>query len=650
MSHPFAMFLVLVLAAAPQPARTAGQTASSAIGRVIDASSGRPIAGAIVTLFGSAAGPVATSGQPRAAAAPRLMTNAAGQFVARGLRKGSLFLVVTKGGYIDATNAQWRPEGSAQRIDVGERQRITDIEVRMWKCAVIAGSVTDEAGEPVVGARVHAYRRGFAAGRIVFTPSASATTDDRGIYRLTNLGPTEYQIAVVSKLIAVPTAAIDTLRRGTGGAAERAALSREVGAAGSPGASAGTPFAMIASGQTLTLPPGTATTMPHGDGSLVVYPTTFYPAATTASHAAVVTLKAGEERLGVDIQWLPFRTVRVSGQVLAPVGYAGNLPVRLLPSAADGTDPETAATLTDPDGAFTFPAVPPGHYVLKLVRVPRPPVDAPDTSAMTVRSGAIAVSSSARPSTPLVPPPIPPDATLFAEAAIAVGDADVTGVTLVLHPGPRVSGHVEFDGSRNRPDPVSLANVRVTLDPIDGSRLPEGLGFVTGRIDAHGEFRTFGVPPGKYFVRVGGLSDWFFKGAIYEGRDLADTPIDLMSEDVSGIVLTFTDRPSSFTGVVSSGPNGDGRAVVVVFPVDAAEWTATGTAPRRMRMTRATADGSYLLPALPPGDYYVAALHELAGDDWRDPAVLEILARSAAQVHVSEGERKTQDLQTIDIR
>lgn len=82
-----AMLLALTLAlasAAASPAQaTSAPAPSLVIGRVVDATSGRPIAGAIVTLSGTAAAP-----DPGAAARPRLMTNAAGQFVVRG-RKGS---------------------------------------------------------------------------------------------------------------------------------------------------------------------------------------------------------------------------------------------------------------------------------------------------------------------------------------------------------------------------------------------------------------------------------------------------------------------------------------------------------------------------------------------------------------------------------
>lgn len=79
-----ALTLALASAAASPPQATSAPAPSLVIGRVVDAMSGRPIAGAIVTLSGTAAAP-----DPGAAARPQLMTNAAGQFVVRGLRKGS---------------------------------------------------------------------------------------------------------------------------------------------------------------------------------------------------------------------------------------------------------------------------------------------------------------------------------------------------------------------------------------------------------------------------------------------------------------------------------------------------------------------------------------------------------------------------------
>jgi hypothetical protein len=261
------------------------------------------------------------------------------------------------------------------------------------------------------------------------------------------------------------------------------------------------------------------------------------------------------------------------------------------------------------------------------------------------------VASSANLVLPAVtPPPIPADATLCAEASIGVGDSDVSGLVLMLRAGSRVSGRLEFDGAGDRPDARTIANMRVTLDPADGATLPDGLAFATGRVDENGQFTTYGVPPGKYFVRASGVSDWFFKGAIYRGRDLADEPIELGSADVSDVVLAFTDRPSSIAGVVRAGNGVDGEAVVLAFPVESTEWIETGSLPRRLRSARADKDGVYLFPALPAGEYYVVAVREDFLFEWQDPKFLEGLAGAARRVRAAEGERTTQDLKTSVVR
>src|SRR5215207_4745302 len=70
-------------------------------GRVVDAVTGRPIAGVIVTPAGSAAVISAAAPLPS-----RALTNRDGLFVLRDLRKGSLALTAAKNGYADATYNQ----------------------------------------------------------------------------------------------------------------------------------------------------------------------------------------------------------------------------------------------------------------------------------------------------------------------------------------------------------------------------------------------------------------------------------------------------------------------------------------------------------------------------------------------------------------
>jgi hypothetical protein len=140
------------------------------------------------------------------------------------------------------------------------------------------------------------------------------------------------------------------------------------------------------------------------------------------------------------------------------------------------------------------------------------------------------------------------------------------------------------------------------------------------------------------------------KGAFLNGRDLSDAPFELEAKDVTGVVLTFTDRPSSIGGNVRTGQAADPGAVVIAFPTDASTWIGRGPFPRRVRTTRVGVDGAYSITALVPGEYYVAAVDEAGFTDWQDPALLAALSRVARQVRVSEGERRTQDLTTAVIR
>jgi hypothetical protein len=395
--------------------------------------------------------------------------------------------------------------------------------------------------------------------------------------------------------------------------------------------------------------------MPLGANGTMVFPTTFYPAAETAAQAAVVSLKSGDERGGVDIQEHAVRAVRVAGTLAG--GSTSYTSVRLIPAAADElVEPlAAAATVTDAFGAFTFPAVPPGDYVLTVVRLPTPDVTPEQGTRVTVvpGSGAATISGNVPTSSdPPGPEPIPSDATLCALVPISVGPRALEHLVIPLVAGPRVAGRVEFEGTIDRPSGSTLAGMRLYLDPADGSRPSDRtLARQTGHPDENGEFATYGVPPGRYVVGVGGPPPgWFLKSVMYQGRDVSDTPIELATKDATGVVITYTDRPSTIAGVVMDRRGPDPDAVVLVYPIDRDSWSLSGSAPRRMRTARARPSGEYAVTALPPGDYYVVAVKEDAIGDWKDPAVLQALSRAAQQVRLIEGERKSVNLSSVEIR
>ena len=568
-------------------------------GRVVDAGTGHPIAGVVVTPAGSAVPP--PLGPVSHPVIARVLTNGEGWFVIRGLRAGSLVLTATKGGYADATYGQRRPGGSTQPIPIKDDGRVTDPQIRMWKHAAITGTILDGGGEPAVATRVTAYMRGHVAGRQRLSEVAAAETDDRGMYRIAGLTPGDYVVGIEAT--------------------------------------------------------GTLEPVPLPAGGAIVFPPTFYPASPTAAHAAIVTLTSGDERGGVDIQAHAVHAVRVAGTLIAGSSPPSFTVVRLVPAAADAlVEPRNAAaTVTDASGGFTFPAVPPGDYILEVVQPPRPDAPAEQGTRVTISpgTGAAAVSGAVSTSSDVpAPSPIPPDATLCAQIPVSVGESAIDNLVVPLGPGPRLTGRVEFDGVLDKPTGATLAGIRVFLDPADGSRLPDRtLALFTGHPDENGEFATYGVPPGRYVVGVGGPPPgWFLESVTYKGRDISDTPIELGTKDATGVVITYTDRPSTIAGSVV-GPHGpDADSVVLVYPMDQDAWAMSGSVPRRMRTARVKPSGDYTVAGLPPGDYYVVAVREDALSDWMDPALLQALTRVAQQVRVIEGERKAVNMSASEIR
>ena len=376
-------------------------------------------------------------------------------------------------------------------------------------------------------------------------------------------------------------------------------------------------------------------------GRFVVYPTVFHGGANPAQ-ATVITLGSGETRTGVDVRLRAASTSKVSGVVTGPEGPVPSLGVRLTSPDFDEVGPnpglETALTMTDATGRFTFPGVPAGQYVLRAYRVPQTRF----TVAMENYSVVGGVSST------VIPPSPPPQAapTFWAQSLVTVGGDDLTDVAVSLRPGLRVRGRVDFQGTQTPPQP--LPPITVVLQPMDGRAL--GAPIPPGRIDAAGTFTTSGYPPGRYLVNVAApLPGWVLKSIQAGGVNLIERPLDLESADISDLTVTFTDRRSDLSGTATgaSGPNDD--VSIIVFPADYQTWLANGRSPRRTVTALADRNGSYQLLLPPPGDYIVAAvLNGRTGE--MELAEYSALARQGTRISVSEGEKKTLALTAREIR
>jgi hypothetical protein len=164
-------------------------------GRVVDATTGRPAGEAIVTLSpGALPGSAPRSPQAAAAEARRVLTDGMGRFVFAGLPKGRYGLSAIVPGYGNGYFGLLVPRGPAVPIDLDDGEGRVDARILVWKYAVLAGRVIDEAGDPVVGAEVKVLRQTMVAGRPGFAGTATTTTDDRGAYHVSSLYPGRYPL------------------------------------------------------------------------------------------------------------------------------------------------------------------------------------------------------------------------------------------------------------------------------------------------------------------------------------------------------------------------------------------------------------------------------------------------------------------------
>jgi hypothetical protein len=190
----------VVLPAQPQvPAET--RTGTGAItGTVVDTTTDRPVAGAIVSLEERVAGSRTQSYVQ--------VTTPKGRFAFVDLPASeSYFLTATKPGYLDGGYRRNDPRGPSAPLAVKDGQWLADVRVDLARPGSISGTVMDERGEPIVGASVRVLPQVLISGRTQWLAGAVAWTDDRGAYRIPGLGPGRYVVSVPSVQATLPVGA-----------------------------------------------------------------------------------------------------------------------------------------------------------------------------------------------------------------------------------------------------------------------------------------------------------------------------------------------------------------------------------------------------------------------------------------------------------
>jgi protocatechuate 3,4-dioxygenase beta subunit len=635
---PLAIGLISILLATPASRGTlaspAAQQAPSPtgfiLGQVVDQATGEPVGGARVSLSTQRRDATSPSSLARTSGTrpETVLADEEGRFLFHTLPKGDYSISASAPGYLDGGFGAPRPEAPPRPLSLDEGERVGDAQIRLWKAATITGVVSDETGAPVVGLWVSLLRR--VAGQRLDAVAFGSWTDDRGVYEFRGLAPGAYHVVVPSRMTTIPASVMDA-----GGLA--AASFETSGLRSLASAQAMNPAVRIGEFYVPASNVGAwggsnrlLSTLPWSlrpDGRLVTAPTTFHPAATSVPSATAVIVTAGIERTGVDVILRPVALAPVSGIVVGPEGTMPNHAVHLIPEFAANQLIErsfvSAVTSTDAEGAFTFPAVAPGAYVIKAWRHEQILVIGRDS--------------------------LPPDTSLWSAMPVVVGDTGLTGVTVTLRPGGTINGRLVFEGAAPIPTPARLQT------PLSAAFQPDWpLAFgarLATRVGSTGEFSTQGLPAGEYLPRflntfTTGLSGWHFESATHRGRDLTREPLVLDSQPVTDVVITFSDRRADLSGSVRNTAGGrDAEAAVVVFPADYSAWIAQGLSPIRSRSTLTSTGGSYEIQALLPGEYLAAAVDPDVLRQWPEAFSVQRIAPFATRVTIARGESRRLDLE-----
>lgn len=639
-------------AAVPQtPAPAPSPTATGLIvGQVVDVLTGKPIPDATVTVnirtgVGGSVRGGGPAGRPAGAGAPlgqplRLLTGADGKFVLHDVPKGAVNIQAVASGYVQGAAGQARPTGPARPIDLDEGEKVTDLRISLWKQAAVTGTVLDESGEPAVGVTVRMLRRTMTNGKPQYLPGAQNRTDDRGVYRISAITPGTFLMVVPQTVATVPMATVDAVVQTMAGSMPQMGGVMDLMNAGAAMPNNAGPGRRI--GEAMVTSPGSVLPATAGD-RVSVYQTLFYPGATTSAQGGAIILASGEERSGVDFQLRVLPAVKVSGVLTGPGGPVGGVQVRLLPVGsldfASDNGIEAATTQTAADGSFQMLGVPSGQYTFTAYKPASPPMPAGmANNALLQMAGRF--SASGQPT------------ALFAQSSVSVSNADLSGLAVVMTEGAKVTGRVEFLGSLPPPAAPQLRSLNIALNSVDGRSTPTGGGFgaATPAVDQDLQFKTPSYPPGRYVVSTTGVPQWTLTSVTIGGRDVLDEGFELKNSDVTDAVVTFTDRATNLTGTIRTPAGAPARtASVMIFPADYQGWISNGMSTRRSRTAVGTRTGTFTIAGLPAGDYLIAALDDADVEDPRDPAFVAAVARAARPLSLADGDRKTQDLQIVNV-
>ena len=469
-----------------------------------------------------------------------------------------------KPGYFGSYNGRVLPL-AATPVTVTGNDRISGVNIQLMRFGALAGRVTTGKNDPVSAIPVYAVRWTYLDGNRRLLEKGRAETNVRGEFRIEGLAPGQYY------LYAVPPVTKDR-----SGKAIRSKLP------------------------------------------------TFSPNALVYREAIAVTLAAGADGFG-DIRLREDAKVAIRGTVVGSQrGQVSEGAVVLLmedpdtpiaggvvgtpgPTPPPATQSYSVITFTDTNGGFLLEGVTPGRHRLIALGGKNP------TLNMSTEEGRRWM----RPGTKEAPGP---GEGSMGSTELVVGDQNVEGVAILLHPGGEITSKIGMDGKSYRDwtqdllekrfnNSVPAAQKAKMLDRLPQVTLiPEAAVAVGGNFPNTSEGQKQKVSPGRYFLSIPGVNQLYYVKSIrLGGTDVTRKPFDFRGGIVDMEITLGTDGGR----VTGSTTDHDGNVIrgapVALWPAISDQTLRNGGA----LTVNSKHDGSFAFPLVPPGEYYAIAFEDL---------------------------------------
>lgn len=525
---------LFVLLTAAFPVKGQAPTSASVSGIVINAVTGVPLHRASVGIH------PADDAQLWASAP----TDSSGRFTILDLPPGKYRLHVDRNGFYHMDYGSAGPDQWGTILELASGQHLDQLVIKLPPLGVIAGTVTDPEGQLLPDATLQALHRTYLHGKPAFRAVAWAETDDRGQFRIGNLRAGRYMV-----------------------------VARKAEAVFRPSSNSD----------------------PASRPEEVNYADTYYPGASAADYASLLTVGPGQVVRDIQIQLQYLRPARLHGHVKAPfeVPDKFNFPLQL----SDGVNGQPRSMTwgfgASNDGAFDFSGIRPGRYELSCL--------------VTVQ-----------------------DRVYSARQIVDISGNDVE-ITVPLEPAGDLLGALVLEGNITTP----VQAHRVFLVSGEGS----GDQPLRATVQPDGKFTIRNVPPGIWDIGVEPIP----QGGYIKAMNLG-------TRDVLRLDMTITPGTSQQLEIVVSGNGAAVSGKVEGSPTASVLLAPEGKDKDVLSFYRVAVlddTGHFKITGITPGAYKLYAFDKLAPDAWQDPEFLGPFESAGTAIELREGSKIEQDLRII---